>query len=178
MKVLFALLLILPAQLFAKDSDADTLTFLKTHCPEIHAEIVLLAEADPDDYRSAMDDATGATATYAAFVAAEDTPTARASLKMYEIDFEAIGIADELTLTTDKAKKESLTKQLRLLIDASFSQWAIVEQARLRRLENEISELKAELEKTISDRKNVIESDLQVLIRNANTSQPEVEASK
>lgn len=167
MKLLLLLLFTLPFQLIAQSSDSEALTFLKTNRPEIHAAIIELKVTDPTDYRNALDHACIATADHARIVATGDTSAAAAYLKMYQIDFDAIGVADELAQTTDEAKKETLTQELRVLIDASFSQWALVEQARIKRLEKELAMLKVDLQKKISDRKNVVESDAQLLIREA-----------
>ena len=155
-------LLLLPAA--AQSTDAEALTFLKAHAPKIHAEISALKNSEPADYRSALADARKTAAEHAKLTVAGDAKAAAACLKMYEIDFEAIGIADEIVASKDTAETERLTKQLRGLIDASFAQWAIVEQARARRLEKELTSLKNELAAAMANRTKVVDGDTTKLI--------------
>lgn len=174
MKRLFHLLatlalLLLPAA--AQSTDADTVAFLKTHAPEIHAEISALKNSEPADYRSALDDARKAAAEHAKLIAAGDTKAAAACVKMYAIDFEAIGIADEIIASKDEAEKARLTTKLRGLIDASFEQWAIVEQARIQRLDKELAALKGDYQQAVADRAKVIERDTAKLIEESRAFQ-------
>lgn len=144
--------------------DAEALAFLKTHAPQIHAQVAPLEMSAPQDFRSAIDDAKKAAAEYEKLTTSGDTATAAAHLKMYLMDFEAIGIADDIVLTADATEKTKLTAKLRTLIAASFEQWAIVEQARVRRVEAELTKLKAELQQTLADKDKVIEKDTAALI--------------
>lgn len=145
-------------------TDAAALAFLATHAPQIHAQVAPLEKSAPEDFRSAIDDAKEAAAEHAKLTTSGDTATAAAYLKMYAIDFDAIGVADEIVLTTDEAEKAKLTAKLRTLIAASFEQWTIVEQARVRRVEAELARLKAELQQAVSDKEKVIDKDTAALI--------------
>ena len=89
-----AFALLLPAA--AQSTDAAALAFLKTHAPKIHSRISALKDSEPADYRSALDDAQKAAADHAKLTAAGDTKAAAASLKMYELDYQAIAIADKI----------------------------------------------------------------------------------
>ena len=158
-------LLIICGPLCAADmTDADALAFLKTHAPEIHAQVAPLEMSAPQDFRSAIDDAKEAAAEHAKLTTSGDTATSTAYLKMYAIDFDAIGIADDIVLATDEAEKAKLTAKLRTLITASIEQWAIVEQARVRRVEAELAKLKTELQQALADKGKVIEKDTATLI--------------
>ena len=174
MKPLFQLiaalsLLLLPAA--AQSTDAEALAFLKKHAPKIHAEISALEKSGPADYRSALDDARKAAADYAKLETAGDAKAAAAYLKMYAIDFEAIGIADEIVARKDAAESERMTKKLRGVIDASFEQWAIVEQARIQRLDKELAALKGDYQQAVADRAKVIERDTAKLIEESRAFQ-------
>jgi hypothetical protein len=164
-----ALSLLLPAA--GQSTDSEALAFLKTHAPKIHAEISALKDSEPSDYRSALDDAQEAAADHAKLAAAGDTKAAVACLKMYEIDYEAIAIADKIVATKAPIESEQLTKQLRGLIDASFAQWAIVEQARVERLEKQLAALKTELTDALANRAKVVEGDTAKLIEECRTFQ-------
>lgn len=152
-------------------TDDDALAFLKQHAPEIHAKITSLKDRDPADYRDAMDEAQQAAADHAKIVASGDAAAASAFVKMYAIDFRAITISDAILASNDKAEQERLTAELRGIIDASFEQWAIVEQARVKRLENELANAKAGLEKAIRNRTKVVEEDTAKLIEESRAYQ-------
>ena len=160
----FAVLLACGPLRAADMPDAEALAFLKANAPQIHTQIAPLEKADPQDFRSAIDEAKEAAAEHGKFTASGDTAAAAAYLKMYAIDFEAIGVADDIVLATDEAEKARLTAKLRTLIAASFEQWAIVEQARVRRVEAELTKLKAELQQALADKDKVIEKDTAALI--------------
>lgn len=162
-------LLLLPAA--GQSTDADALTFLKKHAPEIHAEISALKSSAPADYRSALDDARKAATEHAKLIAAGDTKAAAACVKMYATDFEAVGIADEIVASKDEAAKTRLTTKLRGLIDASFAQWTIVEQARIQRLDKELVALKTDYQQAVADRAKVVERDTAKLIEESRTFQ-------
>jgi hypothetical protein len=165
MKLFFLLLLTLHAAfLHAELTDAETLTFLQKQTPELYQKVAPLEKSDPEDFRSAMDDAKKAATDHAALIAAGDTTTAAAYLKMYALDFQAITLADKIVLATDEAEKEKLTVKLKSIIAASVEQWTIVEQARIRRLEAELAKLKSEFEAAITDKSKVIEKDTASLI--------------
>ena len=144
--------------------DAEALAILKTNAPQIHAQVAPLEKNDPQDFRSALDEAKEAAAEHAKLTASGDTAAAAAYLKMYAIDFEAISVADDIVLATDEAEKAKLTAKLRTLITASIEQWAIVEQARVRRVEAELAKLKTELQQALADKGKVIEKDTATLI--------------
>ena len=93
-------------------SYAAALTFLEKRAPEIYAEISSLRDSAPTDYRSALDDAAAAAEDCRKLEAAGETEAAGARLSMYEIDFEAIGVADEIVQSTDAAQTERLTQKL------------------------------------------------------------------
>lgn len=167
--LLAALLLLLPAA--AQSTDAEALAFLQKHAPSIHAEITALKDTEPADYRDALDDACKAAAEFAKLEAAGDTRVTAAYLKMYELDFAAIGLADEIAACSDKTQITALTKKLHGLIDASFEQWAIVEAARIARLEKELAALKAEHADAIANRTRVVERDAASLIEESRAFQ-------
>ena len=108
-----AVLALLLLSAAAQSIHADALTFLKKHAPEIHAEISALKNGEPADYRSALDDARKAAAEHAKLIATGDTKAAAACVKMYAIDFEAVGISDEIVASKDDAEKARLTTKLR-----------------------------------------------------------------
>jgi hypothetical protein len=166
---LFTLLVLtlLPAP--AQGTDAEALAFLKTHTPKIFAALAALKDAEPDDYRSALDDARKAAADHAKFSAAGDTNAAAAAVKMYEIDFAAIGVADGIVASKNDTEKQRLTNKLRGLIDASFEQWIIVEQARIQRLDQELAALKSEVANAITNRAKVVSADTAQLIEESRT---------
>lgn len=168
---LLAALALLLAPVAAQSTDADALAFLKKHAPEIHAEISTLKNSEPADYRSALDDARKAAAEHAKLIAAGDAKAAAACVKMYAIDFEAIGVADEIIASKDDAEKARLTTKLRGLIDASFEQWAVVEQARIQRLDRELAALKTDYQQAITDRTKVVERDTAQLIEESRAFQ-------
>ena len=155
-------LLALPAA--AQSTDAEALAFLQKHAPKIHAKISALQKTGPADYRDALDEARKAAADFAKIESAGDAPATTAFLKMYEIDFEAISVADQIVASEDAAETALLTKKLRGLIDASFEQWAIVEQARIARLEKELAALKTEHAGAIAKRAKVVDDDTAKLI--------------
>ncbi len=149
---------------FAGATDAETLTFLETNAPEIHAKVAPLETSDPQDFRSAIDDAKVAAAEHTLLIAAGDPSTAAAYLKMYALDFAAISTADQFLRATDPTEKDRLTTKLNELISASYDQWTIVEQARVRRMEAELTKLKAELAKALADKPGVVKKDTAALI--------------
>ena len=146
------------------DQDAASLEFLRKNAPAIHTIILSLKDGEPEDYRSAMSDAAEAAADHAALSAAGDSKAAEARLRMYVIDFDAIGVADEIAACKDEAKLPELKTKLRALIDASFAQWAIVEDARIRRMEKELAALKTAYADAVNRRAEVVESDAATLI--------------
>lgn len=81
-------------------------------------------------------------------------------------------------LAADEAEKAKLTAKLRSLIAASFEQWAIVEQARVRRVETELAKLKAELQQARADKDKVIEKDAAALIEECRAYQKKKVAGK
>ena len=165
MKTLFLLLLAYSCTLLhAELTDADALKFLQKETPKIYEQVAPLEKSDAEDFRSAMDDAKKAATDHAALIASGDTSTAAAYLKMYELDFQAIALADEIVLTSDEATKQSLTDKLKVVIAASLEQWAIVEQARIRRLEADLAKLKAEFNEAIQNKSKVIDKDTASLI--------------
>jgi hypothetical protein len=166
---LFTLLVLPFMPATAQSTDAEALAFLKTHAPKIFAEISALKDVEPADYRSALDDARKAAADCTKFTAAGDTNAAAAGVKMYEIDFAAIGVADEIVASKDDAEKQRLTDKLHGLIDASFEQWVIVEQARIRRLDKELAALKSEVTNAITNRAKVVAADTAQLIEESRT---------
>jgi hypothetical protein len=145
-------------------TDAEALLFLKKNAPEIHLKIAPLEKSDPQDFRSSLDEAKTAATDHAKLIAAGDTAAASAYLKMYAIDFTAISIADEIVQATDEAAKQRLTEKLKERIAASLEQWAIVEQARIRRMEAELAKLKADLQQALTDKAKVIDKDTAALI--------------
>ena len=149
--------------LFAESDDA-ALAFLKQHAGDIYTKITSLRDRDPDDYRDAMDDAQKAAADYAKIEATGDTAVAVAYVKMYHLDFQAITLSDQIIATTDKVEQQRLTQQLRELISQSFEQWIIVEQARVKRLEGELADVKAKLDHTLHDRAKAVDEDTAKLI--------------
>lgn len=172
MKLLIALLLTLcPVALRAELSESDALAFLRKHAPEILHKVAPLKTNAPEDYLSALDDAKKAAADYTKIETAGDAAAAAAYLKMYALDYAAIEVADEIVAAAGTADTERLTKKLRTLIDASFEQWAIVEQARIQRMETELTKLKADLGQAISGRGKVVESDTAKLIEECRTFQ-------
>lgn len=160
---------LLPAA--AQSTDAEALAFLKKHAPKVHAQIVVLEKAEPADYRDALADARKAAAEFAKLETARDAAATAAYLKMYELDFEAIGVADDIVASTDAAETERLTKRLRGLLDASFEQWAIVEQARIARLEKELAALKQEHATAVANRAKVVDGDTAKLIEESRAFQ-------
>ncbi len=164
-----AALALLLAPALAQDADMAAIAFLQKHAPKIHADIAALKTTAPADYRSALDDAAKAAADYAKL--ADDPKAASAFLKMYALDFEAVGIADAIVASNDAAQTERLTKQLRGLIDASFEQWAIVEQARIARLEKELAVLKTEHAAAVASRAKVVDTDAAKLIEESRAFQ-------
>ncbi len=162
-------LLLLPAA--AQSTDAEAFAFLQKHAPKIHAELAALKAAAPADYRDALDDARKAAADYAKLEAAHDPAAAAAFLKMYAIDFEAISVADDIVASKGATETERLTKQLRGLIEASFEQWAIVEQARIARLEKELAALKTEHTAAVANRAKVVDGDTAKLIEESRAFQ-------
>ena len=172
MKLLATILLfLLPALAFADVSEAEAIAFLKKHAPAIHAQVAPLKTSDPADYRSALDDAKKAAADFAKLEATGDQTAMAAYLKMYATDYEAIDVSDEILATADAKEKERLTGKLRGLIGASFEQWAIVEQARIRRTEQDLAKLKADLQEAIANREKVVERDTAKLIEESRAFQ-------
>lgn len=169
--LLASLLLLLPLGASGEPGDAEALTFLKKHAPEILTEITKLKATAAADYRSALDDARKAAADYGKLEAAGDTAAAAAYVKMYAIDFDAIGVADDIVASKDEAEKTRLTQKLRELIAASFDQWTKVEQARVRRIEKELAGLKSDLQTALREREKVIESDTARLIGESKSHQ-------
>ena len=165
------LLLLLPAIALADVSEAEAIAFLKKHAPAIHAKVAPLKTSDPADYRSALDDAKKTAADFAKLEATGDQTATAACLKMYAIDYDAIDVSDAILATADAKEKERLTGKLRGLIDASFEQWAIVEQARIRRVEQELAKLKADLQAAITNREQVVERDTAKLIEESRAFQ-------
>ena len=157
-------LLFLATFTFAEVTEADALAFLKQHAPEILNDITPLKTSDPADYQSALDDAKKATAEFAIIEAAGDTTAMTAYVKMYTLDYQAIDTADQLIAAKDEKEKVVLTTKLTELITASFDQWALVEQARVTRLEKELTNLKADLSQAVGHRAEVIEKDTAKLI--------------
>jgi hypothetical protein len=104
MKLILLILALAPALLRAQVTDADALAFLQKHAPEIHRQVAPLEKSDPQDFRSALDDAKQAAAKHAKFVAAGDSAAAAAGLKMYSLDFAAISIANDIVQSKDKAE--------------------------------------------------------------------------
>lgn len=179
MKTIFLFLLaFLPAFLHAELTDAETLAFLQKQTPEIYQQVAPLAKSDAADFRSAMDDARKAATDHAALIAHGDSSTAAAYLKMYEMDFQAITLADEIVSITDAAEKEKLTAKLKTLIAASLDQWTIVEQARIRRIEAELAKLKTEFQEATRDKTNVIDKDTAALIEECRNYQKQKQAKK
>jgi hypothetical protein len=178
MKLILLILALVPALLRAQVTDADALAFLQKHAPEIHRQVAPLAKSDPQDFRSALDDAKAAAAEHAKFVAAGDTAAAAASLKMYALDFDAIGLADDIVQSKDDAETKQLTAKLREVIAASYEQWAIVEQARIRRMEAELAKLKTELQAALADKNGVVEKDTAALIEECREYQRKKNAGK
>jgi hypothetical protein len=164
MKIILLILFALPLSLSAQNSDDEALTFLKNNCPEIHAKITSLKG---DDYATAIADARVAAVDFVRLKEAGDNAVANAYLKMYEIDFEAIGVADEIAASKDEKETERLKEKLSKLIAASFDKWAVVEQARVARLEKELGKLKLELQTAVREREKVIAADTAQLIEEA-----------
>ncbi len=173
MKTLITFLLCMVIQTIAQaeTTEADALAFLKKHAPDIHAKLTALKSADAADYANALEDAIQATEEHAKIEASGDTEAAAAHVKMYRIDFAAIALSDQILRTKDESEKQVLTTQLRQLISDSFDQWTIVEQARIRRIEKELNNLKTDLQKAITDRDKVIDSDTQKLIEESKAYQ-------
>ena len=65
----------------------------------------------------------------------------------------------------------TLTAMRRQRISESFDQWAIVEQARIRRMEKELATLKSDFQKAIANKEKVIETDTQKLIEESRAYQ-------
>ena len=164
MKIILLILLALPLSLFAQNSDDEALTFLKKNCPKIHTEITSLKG---DVYVRAIAGAQAAAADFARLKEAGDSSVADAYLKMYEIDFEAIGVADEIAASTDEKETERLQEKLGKLIAASFDKWAVVEQARIARMERDLDKLKTELRTAVRERDKVIAGDTAQIIEAA-----------
>lgn len=168
---LTVLLLLVASIATAGTTDADALSFLKQHAPGIHATLTELQATDAADYRDALNDVRKAAEEYAKIEAAGDTVAAAAYLKMYAIDFSAITVSDEILRSKDDAERRQLTARLRQLIAESFDQWAIVEQARIRRLEEDLAALKDDLHSALRDREKVIDSDTAQLIEESRAYQ-------
>jgi hypothetical protein len=168
MKTLFLILLttfiVCPASCLAGLTDAEALAFLNKEVPSVFSQIAPLEQRDPQDFRSALDEAKEAAEKHAKLIANGETAAAAAAVKMYALDFAAISLADAFLLSTDETEKASLTVKLKARIAESFDQWLIVEQSRLRRLEAELAKLRSEISKAASDKTNVIEKDAASLI--------------
>lgn len=149
----------------AAASDDDTLRFLEKNAPEIHRDILALKSTQPEDYRSSLDEAAQAASEHAKLVADHETAAAAACIKMYIIDFAAIGLGDDIAASTDKAELSQLTIKLRQLIAASFVHWEEVEAARLRRLEKNLAAIKNDYQEAVKNRDKVIDSDTAELIK-------------
>ena len=167
---LIAFLATLPVA-FAEITDTEALGFLKKNAPEIHAQVALLESKDPQDFRSAITEAKEAAEEHALLIAASDNDSAAAYLKMYQLDFAAIRTADAIVLSTDEKKRAQLTAELSDLIAASYDQWAIVEQARVKRMEAELTKMKAELAKALADKSGLVKRDVATLIEECSAYQ-------
>ncbi|MEM8956073.1 MAG: hypothetical protein AAGD22_18105 [Verrucomicrobiota bacterium] len=150
--------------LFAQDKLAP-MSFLEKEAPELLEDFRWLKKNDPSGYRSSLEDATVAAHEYSHLLKIGEKKTASAYLKMYKIDFEAIGIADEIVTSTDEGERKQLKSSLRKLVAASYEQWVIVERARITRLEQEVARLRKDFESTIQDKAAVIDADVQSLIQ-------------
>jgi hypothetical protein len=178
MKFILLIFALMSAPLRAQVTDAGALAFLQKHAPEIHRQVAPLEKSDPQDFRSAIDDAKQAATEHAKFVAAGDTAAAAASLKMYALDFAAIGLADDIVQSKDDEETKQLTAKLREVISASCEQWAIVEQARIRRMEGELAKLKTELQAALADKNGVVEKDTAALIEECREYQRKKKAAE
>lgn len=150
--------------LFGGEEEDLALAFLKRHAPEIHREVVSLRESDPKGYRDSVEEAAEAAREHAWLLKWGEKATAAAFLKMYKIDFDAIVVADEIVASDDDKEKKRLKEELRKLVDASFEQWALVEKARVERLEREVAALRRDFEEAMANREDVVAHDCEALL--------------
>ncbi len=150
--------------LFGGDQENLAMAFLEKHAPEVRREIAALRDADAEGYRISVAEAAAAAREHGRLLELGDRPAAAAYLKMYQIDFDAVAVADEIVASEDEREIERLEEELRELVDASFEQWAIVERARVERLEREVAALRGDFEEAMANRKDVVRRDCQALL--------------
>lgn len=148
----------------AELTDTQVLAFLQKNTPEIYAELSALKKSDPEDYRDAMQEATAAATEHARLVKIGDN-SAKAFLQMYALDYQAINEADKIVMSKDLAEKERAQEKLKTLIAESLEQWLIVEQARILRMENELTKIKNEMATVLADKNKVIAHDVEALMK-------------
>ena len=145
-------------------SETEALSFLQKHHPAIHAKLQSLKSTDRADYDNAIAEAEKAATDFARIEQAGDQTAAAAFLKMYALDFEAVSLSDQFLSASDDSQRQALKEKLRGVVAASFDHWEIVERARIKRLEAELTRVKAELETAVKNRDTVIKDDTDALI--------------
>ena len=172
MAIVLALSGLAIAQPKSSKPEAETLAFLKKHDAEIHAFLLDLRQNDRADYRSALADAKIAAREHRNLIEF-DAAGAAAYLEMYRIDFEAIGVADQIVLTDDEDRRQELRGELRKLIALSFDQWVIFERAKLRKLAADVESMQQSLAADIKNKSAVVDHDIDALIAESRKYQKE-----
>ncbi|MFT5470149.1 MAG: hypothetical protein ACI8UO_005273 [Verrucomicrobiales bacterium] len=174
MKLLIPIFFLLFAVLAsAQEADeSELLSFLRTNTKEVYDSVVMLRETDPADYQEALIEAAEAMASYEN-VRQHSKKGAAAYLKMFEIDYFAIGVADELVLSKDEKEQAELKAELTGMIERSFDQWVIYERARIEQLERAIKAAREKFDEEAATKESVVKQDMEQLLESTRAYQRE-----
>lgn len=169
MKIILTSIIIAISCAFASAQEANEaalIDFLKKHVPEVHESILQLRKDDPVDYREALKEVADARAEYRKVVSYNDR-AAVAYLRMFELDFFAIGVSDQFVRSENREERKQLKEELTDLIDESFAYWVIYERARLDQLEKQLQKARQNFEKEAADKPGVVEQDVEQIIEDS-----------
>lgn len=146
---------------FTEDKVKDVMAFAKKHFPEEYERLVALRKENPRQFRRAI------RRMWWLYRRVRHLPEdiQAAAVAKHRLNVAIFHTRRELLQSEDSAEKAKLTKKLSSLLEEQFDNDQIVKEYMIKRIEQQLADLKAEVEQRKKDRKKIILKRLERLLR-------------
>ncbi|MCD4699986.1 MAG: hypothetical protein K8R91_05385 [Phycisphaerae bacterium] len=145
---------------FTEDNVKEILAFAKKHFPAEHERLEALRKEDPRQARRAL------RRLWWLYQRVQHLPPdiQAAAVAKHRLNVSIFRVRREILQAEDTAKKAELTKKLRSLLGEQFDNDQAVREYQVKRLAQQLAELKAEIEQRKKDRKKIIAERMERLL--------------